>query len=41
MSQGRTMRTLNPSESPIKERYAMLVGTVAPLAHCIGQHSRR
>jgi flavin reductase (DIM6/NTAB) family NADH-FMN oxidoreductase RutF len=30
MSQGRTMRTLNPSEFAVKDRYAMLVGTVAP-----------
>ena len=45
MSQGRTMRTLNPSESPIKERYAMLVGTVAPrpiaLASTVDAEGRR
>ena len=30
MSKRRTMRTLDPSDFPVKERYGMLVGTIAP-----------
>ena len=45
MSNGRTMRTMNPSDFAVRDRYAMLVGTVAPrpiaLASTVDADGRR